>query len=92
MAAERIIDIGGSKLGHELRQRLQDEFISPQGGPRSLPTEIFYDTSGLELWSQIVETTEYTQMRNEISLMAENAAMICQYMVHGVALIDMGSG
>lgn len=92
MALPRTYDIGGSKLREEMKSRLKNEFLHPSTTTRSLPTEVFFDTAGLKLWSSIVDTPEYTQLRHEVSLMRENAAALCQYIQPGSALIDMGSG
>jgi uncharacterized SAM-dependent methyltransferase len=92
MRPVEIHDIGGSQISESLRSRLLNEFLHPLTGLRSLPTELFYDTVGLELWSHIVETVEYTQLRDEAALMGTNAATLANSMRDGTALLDMGSG
>jgi len=60
--------------------------------PKRLPSWLFYDARGSELFEQICEQPEYYLTRSEIALMDEHAASIADALGQGVRLVEYGSG
>lgn len=60
--------------------------------PKRLPSWLFYDERGSDLFEQICEQPEYYLTRREIALMEEHAAAIADLLGSGVRLVEYGSG
>lgn len=66
-----------------------DGFERPQ---KQLPSKLFYDKRGSELFDQITELEEYYPTRTEIGIMEENIDSICSVLGEDCLLIELGSG
>jgi len=60
--------------------------------PKRLPSWLFYDKRGSELFDEICEQPEYYLTRSEIALMDEHAASIADTLGSDVRLVEYGSG
>jgi dimethylhistidine N-methyltransferase len=60
--------------------------------PKRLPSWLFYDQRGSELFERICEQPEYYLTRCEIALMQEHAASIADTLGVDVRLVEYGSG
>lgn len=60
--------------------------------PKRLPSWLFYDERGSELFDEICEQPEYYLTRAEIALMDEHAASIADTLGSDVRLVEYGSG
>lgn len=88
-----VIDIGGGAYVESLKDMTEQEFLQAHGNqPRSLPTGLFYNTSGLKLWGDITRLPEYRQTQDEIDLLEYNINEISKHIVDGSIVVDMGSG
>lgn len=60
--------------------------------PKRLPSWLFYDERGSQLFERICEQTEYYLTRCEMALMAEHARSIAETLGEDVRLVEYGSG
>jgi dimethylhistidine N-methyltransferase len=60
--------------------------------PKRLPSWLFYDERGSELFEQICEQPEYYLTRSELELMALHAESIADVLGSEVRLVEYGSG
>ncbi|WP_233590212.1 L-histidine N(alpha)-methyltransferase [Dyella dinghuensis] len=60
--------------------------------PKRLPSWLFYDEKGSELFEQICEQPEYYLTRAEIALLREHATDIANVLGPDVRLVEYGSG
>lgn len=60
--------------------------------PKRLPSWLFYDERGSQLFEQICEQPEYYLTRCEIALMAEHAGSIADSLGADIRLVEYGSG
>jgi dimethylhistidine N-methyltransferase len=60
--------------------------------PKRLPSWLFYDKRGSELFDDICEQPEYYLTRSEIALMDEHAESIADTLGSDVRLVEYGSG
>jgi dimethylhistidine N-methyltransferase len=60
--------------------------------PKRLPSWLFYDEKGSELFEQICEQPEYYLTRAEIALLREHASDIANVLGPDVRLVEYGSG
>ncbi len=60
--------------------------------PKRLPSWLFYDERGSELFEQICEQPEYYLTRCEIALMVQHAENIADVLGSDVRLVEYGSG
>ena len=60
--------------------------------PKRLPSKLFYDERGSELFEQICDLDEYYLTRTELSIMEQFAPAMAKRIGEGVALIELGSG
>lgn len=60
--------------------------------PKRLPSWLFYDERGSDLFEEICEQPEYYLTRCEIALMAEHAGSIADALGSDVRLVEYGSG
>ncbi|MEQ9618304.1 MAG: L-histidine N(alpha)-methyltransferase [Deltaproteobacteria bacterium] len=66
-----------------------DGFERPQ---KQLPSKLFYDKRGSQLFDQITELEEYYPTRTEIAIMEQNIDSICSVLGENCLLIELGSG
>ncbi|HKI77870.1 MAG TPA: L-histidine N(alpha)-methyltransferase [Ignavibacteriaceae bacterium] len=59
---------------------------------KRLPSKLFYDKRGSELFDQICELDEYYPTRTEIKIMQDNIEEIGALLGEGTLLIELGSG
>lgn len=95
------MDIGGSQLASVLQHLLHEKLFAlsghqiqkPDGSPQHLlPSALFSDDKGLEIWKQINRLPNYYQTRDEIELFEQYGEVIARYVPSGATLIDFGSG
>ena len=60
--------------------------------PKRLPSWLFYDARGSDLFEQICEQPEYYLTRRETALMKEHSASIADTLGSDVRLVEYGSG
>jgi dimethylhistidine N-methyltransferase len=60
--------------------------------PKRLPSWLFYDERGSQLFDEICEQPEYYLTRSEIALMDEHAGSIADTLGSDVRLVEYGSG
>lgn len=60
--------------------------------PKSLPSKLFYDERGSELFDRICQLPEYYPTRTEMHIMSKNIREITDMIGDDVLLIEMGSG
>jgi dimethylhistidine N-methyltransferase len=63
-----------------------------QAEPKTLPTKMFYDQYGSQLFDQICELDEYYPTRTETAIMQANIAEIANEVGPDVVMIEYGSG
>ncbi len=60
--------------------------------PKKLPSKLFYDKRGSELFDEICDLEEYYPTRTEIKIMQDNIKEIGSLLGEGTLLIELGSG
>ncbi len=75
------------------RDRLLEEIIQGLTDfPKTLPSKLFYDRHGSELFDRICELEEYYPTRTETRILHENIAEIVELASAQHALLEFGSG
>jgi len=70
-----------------------DEVISGLSNPqKSLPSKLFYDEKGSQLFDEICELEEYYPTRTEIKILSDNIEEIASYIGEECLLVELGSG
>jgi len=59
---------------------------------KSLPSKLFYDEKGSQLFDDICELEEYYPTRTEIKIMRDNIEEIASYIGDDCLLVELGSG
>ena len=59
---------------------------------KSLPSKLFYDEKGSQLFDEICELEEYYPTRTEIKIMGDNIEEIASYIGDECLLVELGSG
>ena len=59
---------------------------------KSLPSKLFYDEKGSQLFDEICELEEYYPTRTEIKIMSDNIEEIASYIGDECLLVELGSG
>jgi dimethylhistidine N-methyltransferase len=60
--------------------------------PKTLPTKLFYDARGSELFEAITELPEYYPTRTELEILQEHSAEIAISAGTGLAIVELGAG
>jgi dimethylhistidine N-methyltransferase len=60
--------------------------------PKTLPTKLFYDARGSELFEAITELPEYYPTRTELEILQEHSAEIARSAGSGLAIVELGAG
>ena len=60
--------------------------------PKMLPSKLFYDEAGSNLFDEICELEEYYPTRTEMKIMQDNIEEIGELLGEGTLLIELGSG
>ena len=74
---------------HSIRREVLDGLRKPE---KSLPSKLFYDTNGSELFEQISKLDEYYLTRTETEIFADRIDEIIGHIGSDVILIEFGSG
>ena len=70
-----------------------DEIIIGLSKPqKSLPSKLFYDERGSQLFDEICDVEEYYPTRTEIKIMRDNIKEIASYIGDDCLLVELGSG
>jgi dimethylhistidine N-methyltransferase len=70
-----------------------DEVINGLSKPqKSLPSKLFYDEKGSQLFDEICELEEYYPTRTEVKIMSDNIEEIASYIGDECLLVELGSG
>ena len=72
-----------------LLEEIIDGLRKPQ---KELPSKLFYDKKGSDLFDEICELDEYYLTRTETSIMTDNIEDICSVIGEDCLLIELGSG
>ena len=59
---------------------------------KSLPSKLFYDEKGSQLFDEICELEEYYPTRTEINIMSDNIEEIASFIGDECLLVELGSG
>ncbi|OTA58386.1 hypothetical protein K449DRAFT_334626 [Hypoxylon sp. EC38] len=86
-----IIDIRQAAVEINLKEEIH-RLLSPQEGPRKLPTLLLYDKKGLQLFEEITYLEEYYLTNHEIQVLQRSAAAIARAITSGSLLLELGSG
>jgi len=84
-----------AELNHVARPaaRLADEVLAGLRAPhKRLPTKLFYDAVGSQLFEQICELPEYYLTRTELAIMHRYAANMAAMIGPRALLVELGSG
>jgi hypothetical protein len=87
-----IIDIRSSDAPFSAEQAIHDGLNPPEGGARSFPTVLLYDTKGLQLFEEITYLEEYYLTNAEIELLTAHAKTIAERLPDNAQLVELGSG
>jgi L-histidine Nalpha-methyltransferase len=60
--------------------------------PKTLPTKLFYDAAGSELFEAITALPEYYPTRTELEILQEHAGEIARAAGSGLAVVELGAG
>jgi dimethylhistidine N-methyltransferase len=71
---------------------IEDVFSGLNRNPKQLPSRLFYDEKGSELFNRICELEEYYVTRAELRIMENNIKDISSHAGKNVLLIELGSG
>lgn len=90
----QVVDIDGSKMRGNVRQRLEDIFKAPYDvkAKPTLPDELLYDDIGLPIWNEIIFTPEFYQTHDEIAIFDKHGAEVADQVKSGITMIDLGAG
>jgi len=70
-----------------------DEIIDGlRKSPKRLPTKLFYDEKGSQLFDKICELDEYYPTRTELKILDDNIEEITSYFGDDCVLVELGSG
>jgi len=76
-----------------LHNETLDDVINGLSKPqKSLPSKLFYDERGSQLFDEICELEEYYPTRTEIKIMSDNIEEIASYIGDDCLLVELGSG
>jgi len=76
-----------------LHNETLNEVINGLSKPqKSLPSKLFYDEKGSQLFDEICELEEYYPTRTEIKIMSDNIEEIASYIGDDCLLVELGSG
>jgi len=76
-----------------LHNETLDEVFNGLNKPqKSLPSKLFYDEKGSQLFDEICELEEYYPTRTEIKIMNDNIEEIASYIGDDCLLVELGSG
>ncbi|KAL2429682.1 Ergothioneine biosynthesis protein 1 [Exophiala dermatitidis] len=87
-----VTDIRGDKSDHSLLEWLHGSLNPPQGEPRTFPTLLLYDETGLQLFEEITYLDEYYLTNAEIETLKTHAKDIVSRVPRGTRLVELGSG
>jgi len=74
-------------------ESFRDEVIEGlQQSPKRLPSKLFYDERGSQLFERICSLNEYYLTRTELAIMEDQAPVMAEKLGAGVALVELGSG
>jgi len=76
-------------LHNETLYEVINRLSKPQ---KSLPSKLFYDEKGSQLFDDICELEEYYPTRTEIKIMRDNIEEIASYIGDDCLLVELGSG
>jgi len=76
-----------------LHEDIIDEIIEGlKKSPKRLPTKLFYDERGSQLFDKICELDEYYPTRTELKILDDNIEDIISYFGDNGVLVELGSG
>lgn len=83
-----IIDLPRAQT--DQKKAIREAFMRTQ---RSLPSWLFYDEIGSELFCRITEQDEYYLTRTELSILQKNAGALVEYIeADSLSIIELGAG
>ena len=75
-----------------LPQYAQEVEAGLTSSPKTLPSKLFYDDAGSQLFEQITELPEYYLTRTELQILRERAAQMADVIGSSATLVELGSG
>lgn len=87
-----IIDIRGNENTISLAEDVTRGLCPDQRVEKQLPTMLFYDEKGLQLFEEITYLEEYYLTNAEIDALERYAGRIAERIPHGAQVIELGSG
>ncbi|PGH11748.1 hypothetical protein AJ80_07009 [Polytolypa hystricis UAMH7299] len=87
-----IVDIRRNDLNTSLAKDIYKGLNPQNGGEKTLPTMLLYDTVGLRLFEDITYLDEYYLTNAEIEALTANAAKIVERFPDNCQLVELGSG
>jgi hypothetical protein len=71
---------------------MQAMLLASPNEQRLFPTAFLFNDVGLKIWSEIIESSDYTQTAEEIELLREYGASIAGKIKPGSSILDIGAG
>ena len=87
-----IIDIRRGEIEFHLLDDIKSGLITAGDGQKSLPSMIFYDAEGLNLFEEITYLDEYYLTNAEIEVLEKSADRIALTIQNGAQVVELGSG
>lgn len=75
-----------------LPQYAQEVEAGLTGDPKTLPSKLFYDGAGSQLFEEITKLPEYYLTRTELQILRERAPEMADAVEPGVTVVELGSG
>jgi EasF-like predicted methyltransferase len=89
-----VVDIGGSNIFTDVRERLISTLEAEYSAENktALPDELLYDDKGLDIWAEIISTKEFYQTADEIAIFDKHGPEIVERLRRHVVIVDLGAG
>lgn len=89
---DQIINIRKETFDRSLLDLIKNGLRPSDGGEKTLPTLLLYDTAGLKLFEQITYLDEYYLTNAEIEVLKNYADEIAKRIQPGGIVVELGSG
>lgn len=89
---DKIINIRKETFNQSLLGQIKTGIRPPDGGEKTLPTLLLYDTDGLKLFEKITYLEEYYLTNAEIEVLENYADEIAKRIQPGGIVVELGSG
>lgn len=89
---DKIINIRKETFDQSLLDQIKSGIRPSDGGEKTLPTLLLYDTEGLKLFEKITYLEEYYLTNAEIEVLENYADEIAKRIQPGGIVVELGSG